>query len=294
MKLKMLSIIGLVLFISGTAITTYVTISYRNTSSKAREEIKTQNEKISKLNTKIDSTTLKNNELSKDAISLSIDNKKLSRETKELSIENKSLTKEIRSLSIRLSEQSKVIEAQITGGESYIILELISPDSKLGSRTFNLHIENKFKNTIHNLQIHFLNIDEINKNCKKEKDGVSYLIKDCYEKNRLVIIQGQVDPNAKISLAQFKISENDSSKYYNLTVFARNGTFKYKIFVDRIDGVIMGYVIQIEKNNKVIDRYSKLLISETGYQIDQSKINFKENYTFVDSKTEIRREYTKH
>ncbi|SEE64758.1 hypothetical protein SAMN04487765_3577 [Tenacibaculum sp. MAR_2010_89] len=99
----------------------------------------------------------------------------------------------------------------------------------------------------------------------------------CYEFYRSNLDTRPIDAGAELQFGESVIHDDkDQENYYQLTVFQKNGTIFYKIYVDRDDTKIMGYVVQIEKNRKILERYSKTFFKD--HKIDESSIDFETYY----------------
>ena len=123
---QIMIIIGVILQIVGGTLLYKRTQEYRTRAEASRTEISNKSDTIS---------------------ALSVENKQLNLEICELTeqsnvlgYENRDLNKDIRTLSTRISEQSEIIEKQITGGDAYGEVSLLHIGDSQGNSDEIIHV----------------------------------------------------------------------------------------------------------------------------------------------------------
>lgn len=274
--MQTLSILGLSFVIIGTIITAYVNMKYTTDADEKRENLfKLSNENIN-LSNEIDSTSKRNEVLNLNLEKLGIKNQQLMNETKGLNLENKALNLDIRKLSNRISDQSLLIENQITGGNSFPYSTFKWFGNK-GDKKFILQLKNDFDFPVSNLQLIWYDVDFINNNCIVKKGSNKYFLKNsCYEKSQKVLDAGDVDANSSVNVSAITLSQNSISKKYLLQYNARNGKYLQKILVYETSESEIGFAWTLTKNGVVIKQSF-----DGGIPLDY--IDFTTGFEFIDN-----------
>lgn len=273
--MQTLSIIGLSFVIIGTIITAYVNMKYTTNADEKREDLLKLTNQNKNLGNEIDLTTKKNEVLNLNLEKLSIENQKLANETKVLSKENKTLNLEIRRLSHRISDQSLLIEKQITGGNSFPYSTFKWFGEK-DNKKFILQLKNDFDFPVSNLQLKWFDVDLINNNCVVKKGPNKYFLKNsCYDKSQKVLDVGDVSSNSSINVSAITLVQNSISNKYLIEYHAKNGRYLQKILVYKSDTNEIGFAWILTLNGAIIKK-------STDGGIPLNFIDFKTGFEFID------------
>src|SRR5690554_5596365 len=195
----------------------------------------------------------------------------------ELSEKNQELSNQILGLSNRISEQSKFIENQITGGDSFGYSKLLAFTDNQGQKGFKLEVYNDFESPIKQLQFFFTNINDLNSKCFIEKNGKTFLIESCVTKLRKVTNVGDIPPKSKFQISSISIPEKTISDKYIAEYMARNGRYVQKILVNKKNNVVIGFAYRITKDKEIIKEF-------IDGKFEKEKINFEDGFEYVDKK----------
>jgi len=211
---QIMIIIGVILQIWGGTILFHRTQEYRNTANTTRNDIKTLNEKISEKNSTILNLGQTNEKLNKEI-------SQLSETSNTLGEENKELNYQIRNLSTRISEQSKLIENQITGGDSYgdVTLSHIKYENDLIQ---SFYFKNNGDYPLQDVSIRVRNQKLIKEKLKEKEDGTLSIedLKD-YKTYNL----GNIPANSGKTFGGFFKVEEGKEYYYGFAITTKHRSF---------------------------------------------------------------------
>lgn len=254
-------IIGVLLQIWGGTILFHRTQKYRKNADNSRGE----------LNQKSDTTLT----LSKENERLNLKITSLSEKSNSLGQENKILNEQIRNLSNRISEQSIIIENEITGGDSYgevSFLHLGYPDDLRHS--FNFH--NRGDYPLYDVSITVRNQTLIKQKMKERKDKGMVTVNDLqYYKTYSL---GTVPPNMGKPFGNLIRLNDNEIHYYGFSISTKNRSFSqlYKFLKKGGKYYSAVYLNPIKKKN---EKSLKVLIdkADEGFPGEENgKIKWKD------------------
>lgn len=241
--------------------------AYRGNADAARDEIT----KLSSKNSEKSDTIIK---LSNRIDSLSRFNQNIGEANVKLGEENKYRNNQIIKLSNRISEQSVLLEKQLTGGESYAYLKFLEFKDENGDQFFKIGIFNDFDFPVHELQIQLYDLDKILRDCIKVIDGKEFLIEEKYKQAYEVMDSKLLFANFQLTNNKIEISGKGISKRYFARINSRNGNVIQKILVKKNLGQVTGVAFLVEKNGEVLQ-------ANIQGDIDKENLDLSTGFEFV-------------
>lgn len=161
------------------------------------------------------------------------ENKLLLRKTKELGDTNEVLTRDVITLTKRISEQSKIIENQITGGDSYGLINILKILDEKGKPMYFFYFNNVGQYPLSDVSVTMIDRNALDK-ASLEKRNWEANIKDMRHQHLFEL--GNIGPNDGKSFYNFFSLKEGAMKDFVFLISTKNHLFSQQLKLVYIEG----------------------------------------------------------